>query len=91
LLVYSSPCFPRGSMVLTDGGYKDIAEIQVGDKVLTHLGNWKPVVRVMNNGVKDLVKLTFNDGVVIRCTPNHKFLCTNEAFDCENVGGMGRS
>lgn len=86
LLIYSSPCFPRGSMVLTDAGYKDIADIQVGDKVLTHLGNWKPVVRVMNNGIKDLVKLTFNDGAVIRCTPNHKFLCTNEAFDCENVG-----
>lgn len=86
LLIYSSPCFPRGSMVLTDSGYKDIADIQVGDKVLTHLGNWKPVVRVMNNGIKDLVKLTFNDGAVIRCTPNHKFLCTNEAFDCENVG-----
>lgn len=86
LLIYSSPCFPRGSMVLTDGGYKDIADIQVGDKVLTHLGNWKTVVRVMNNGIKDLVKLTFNDGEVIRCTPNHKFLCTNEAFDCENVG-----
>lgn len=86
LLIYSSPCFPRGSMVLTDAGYKDIADIQVGDKVLTHLGNWKPVVRVMNNGIKDLVKLTFNDGVVIRCTPNHKFLCTNEAFDCENAG-----
>lgn len=86
LLVYSSPCFPRGSMVLTDGGYKDIADIQVGDKVLTHLGNWKPVIRTMNNGVKELVKLSLNDGNVIRCTPNHKFLCRDEMVDCENAG-----
>lgn len=73
LLVYSSPCFPRGSMVLTDGGYKDIADIQVGDKVLTHLGNWKTVVRTMNNGMKKTVGITTFGSPTIFCTPNHLF------------------
>ena len=73
LLVYSSPCFPRGSMVLTDGGYKDIADIQVGDKVLTHLGNWKPVIRTMNNGMKKTVGITTFGSPTIFCTPNHLF------------------
>ena len=73
LLIYSSPCFPRGSMVLTDGGYKDIADIQVGDKVLTHLGNWKPVIRTMNNGMKKTVGITTFGSPTIFCTPNHLF------------------
>lgn len=73
LLIYSSPCFPRGSMVLTDSGYKDIADIQVGDKVLTHLGNWKPVVRTMNNGMKKTVEITTFGSPAIFCTPNHLF------------------
>lgn len=45
LLIGGSPCFTKGQYVLTDNGYKDIAEVQVGDMVLTHMGRYKPVIR----------------------------------------------
>ena len=73
LLVYSSPCFPRGSMVLTDGGYKDIADIQVGDKVLTHLGNWKTVVRVGGRRVPEVYTMRAQGILDITASKNHPF------------------
>lgn len=44
-LVGGSPCFTKGHLVLTDKGYKDISEIQIGDMVLTHTGKYQKVVR----------------------------------------------
>lgn len=37
-------CMVRGTMVLTRRGQVPIEQVAVGDQVLTHLGNWKPVV-----------------------------------------------
>lgn len=45
LLIGGSPCFTKGHYVLTDKGYREISEIKIGDMVLTHNGNYKPVVR----------------------------------------------
>lgn len=39
-------CLETGTKVLTEQGYKEIQNIKNGDKVLTHLGNWKPVLNV---------------------------------------------
>src|SRR5574344_573994 len=36
LFTMSSPCFVKGTLVLTDEGYKEIQDIKIGDKVLTH-------------------------------------------------------
>lgn len=46
IVVGGSPCFVKGTMVLTESGYKPIEEIEVGELVLTHKGNLKKVVRV---------------------------------------------
>lgn len=45
MLIGGSPCFTKGHYVLTDKGYKDISEVETGDLVLTHKGNYKPVIR----------------------------------------------
>lgn len=38
-------CLADGSKILTkDRGFVNIEDLKVGEKVLTHLGNWKPVV-----------------------------------------------
>lgn len=44
-VIGGSPCFTKGHYVLTENGYVDISEIKVGDMVLTHTGNYKPVIR----------------------------------------------
>ncbi|WP_135227569.1 DNA cytosine methyltransferase [Deinococcus fonticola] len=43
----SLPCFVAGTLVLTDGGYRPIEDIKVGDMVLTHEGRWRPVQHTM--------------------------------------------
>jgi len=40
-------CFPRGSFIKTEQGYHPIEEIQVGQKILTHIGRFMPVIRTL--------------------------------------------
>lgn len=42
-------CVPPGEIVMTEDGYKNIEDIKVGEKVLTHKNRFKPVVRTMKN------------------------------------------
>lgn len=46
LVLAGSPCFVAGTSVITERGYKCIEDVVVGDVVLTHNNNWKPVLRV---------------------------------------------
>ena len=43
-------------------------------KVLDKNGEYKNITKLFINGYEQTVKLTFDDGYVIECTPNHKFL-----------------
>lgn len=68
-----TPCFTAGHMVLTDMGYKPIEEIKVGDLVVTHKGDLKPVVRVGNKEA-DIGEMRMVGHSPIVCTPDHPFL-----------------
>ena len=73
LLTYSFPCFTKEAKVLTEKGYKNINEIRAGEKVLTHKNRYKKVLKIFNNGIKDIVKINGMSIVDIKSTPNHKF------------------
>lgn len=49
VITFGSPCFPAGTLILTDVSYKPIEQIEVGDRVLTHTGQWH---RVLKTGCK---------------------------------------
>lgn len=68
-----TPCFTKGTMVLTRYGYKPIEEIEVGEEVLTHLGRFRKVVRIGNKKSKDLVAVSFVGRSKIVCTADHPF------------------
>lgn len=78
---YSRPaphaCFPAGSRIMTEGGYKPIEKVEIGDRVLTHQGRYQQVLETMQRQVdEDLVrikvsKLTADDLI---STPNHPIL-----------------
>lgn len=87
------PCFPAGTQILTSDGFRDIAEIAVGDRVLTHAGNWKPVVATMTRDDAPLLRLTDADGTTILTTPEHPFYSFDgERFDWVEAKDMlGRS
>lgn len=73
LFTYSFPCFTGDSLILTDNGYKEIKNIRVGDKVLTHDGSYQKVTKTKNNGKKDILILKAKPIDEIKTTKNHKF------------------
>ncbi|WOL22890.1 hypothetical protein [Escherichia phage vB_EcoM_JNE01] len=72
LLMGGFPCFPEGTMIMTDKGHKDIKDIQIGDMVLTHTGQYHPV---LSTGVKKApTRIISGQGhLPIECTDNHPF------------------
>ena len=71
IVTFGSPCFPAGTLVLTNKGYRPVEELRCGDIVFTHKGNWKPISAI---GYKQshTVKLKGNHYGIIT-TPNHPF------------------
>ncbi|MBB4063662.1 DNA cytosine methyltransferase [Gellertiella hungarica] len=49
LMWFSPDCFPSGTMILTDRGYRPIETIQEGDRVLTHAGRYRRVYATMRS------------------------------------------
>lgn len=77
LLIGGSPCFPEDALVLCEEGFKPIGQIQVGDKVVTHKGRLRKVLKTgakFSNTV--MVKGAGSSG--IECTPNHPFYSCNK-------------
>lgn len=74
ILAGGTPCFTAGHLVLTEKGYAPIEAINVGDKVVTHKGRLRTVVRI-GNEVKE-VGILRGVGMCepITCTPDHPFL-----------------
>ena len=71
-------CLTRDTEILTEYGPVCIEDISVGTKVFTIDENQKivesSVVRLYNNDIKPIYEYTFDDGSVVRCTQDHKFL-----------------
>jgi len=75
-------CLPADAEVLTDLGVMPMLDIIEGCEggvpvqVLTHTGEWKPVVGTYRNGVQPLHEFTLADGKTLQCTGNHPILTT---------------
>ena len=82
---YSHYCFVGDTVVKTIDGDKKIKDIKIGDKVYIGEGLYGEVEYSMCTGVKDVVKLTFNDGRVIECTPDHEFITTKGLTRADSI------
>lgn len=70
-VIGGSPCFPGGTMIMTDDGQKPIEDVRVGDMVYTHRQRYRRVLYTVTRKAS-LVKLT--DGMhEIICTSGHPF------------------
>lgn len=70
-----SPCFVKGTKVLTDVGYKNIEDVKVGDMVLTHKNRYMPVVRIGGEHNKEIYSLKAQGFLMTECTDYHPFYC----------------
>lgn len=73
LFTYSFPCFVAGSKVLTDKGYKNIQDIEVGDYVLTHTNSYQKVTKTMNKLGWNIYELSLPCCEPIYATEEHPF------------------
>lgn len=69
-------CFAPGQKIITSTGLKNIEDITVGEKVLTHTGKYKQVTNTFNFSDKKEIH-TINK---IKATSNHEFYVLNKKF-----------
>lgn len=67
------PCFPKGTLISTDSGYTEIQDIKVGDKVLTHLGRFRPVTKVFPQPEKALYEIKIQGAPLQYSTEEHPY------------------
>jgi DNA-directed RNA polymerase beta subunit len=79
-------CFPAGTMISMTNGLsypiETLSELSNdNEKVLGWNGNGLISTQhggLVNQGIKDTIKLTFQDGRILVCTPDHKILVLKE-------------
>jgi intein/homing endonuclease len=72
-------CLPTGQLVVTENGLKPIQDVEVGEKVLTHMGRFR---RVLNKHSREYEGeicwiRTFGSTVPLLLTPDHPVLACN--------------
>lgn len=75
-------CFlPETRVKMSDGLYNTLEGVKIGEKVLDAYGNEEFILdKFVYNINEDIIELEFEDGKIIRCTKDHKFLTTNRGF-----------
>lgn len=80
-----SNCFPAGTKVYTENGYKNIEDIQKGEEVLTHNNRYRKVINTLErdyNGVMYNIKGRLFDVI---CTNEHPFLTQRGWVNAEDM------
>ena len=73
-------CLRKGTLITTRRGLVPIETVRIGDEALTHLGRWRPVVKLYRSasGQSGLVRLCFQGensrSRPVVLTPNHPVL-----------------
>jgi len=77
-----SNCFTEDNYVLTINGNKKIKDVKIGDLVLTHKGNWKPVVNTLQRKYTGKINKYYDTmlSTDIKCTLEHPFYNGNEIW-----------
>jgi hypothetical protein len=83
-------CFVPGTkVVMSDGVWKNIEDIQVGDSVYTHKNRVREVTATNSHKEKEIIRIKIN-GIIepIECTPEHQFLIWTARRECEDGCGQ---
>lgn len=78
VITFGSPCFPAGTPVLTDKGYRPIEYIRTGERVLTKNNRFMRVVKIGGTPQQDLYELDAQGILPIQATGNHPFIVRTE-------------
>jgi ribonucleoside-diphosphate reductase alpha chain len=76
----SNLCVSGDTLILTSGGYKPIKELAETEIPIHEIWNgfeFSKATFAKTGIAKKLLKITFSDGVELKCTPEHKFALWN--------------
>lgn len=80
-VVYNPCCFTGDTMLLTSEGYRKFCEVASWSVrkdeyplLLINKDGEKKQGRVWSNGYKHVIRLTFDSGRMVECTPDHRFM-----------------
>lgn len=75
-------CFDEDTRIYTQNGLKKLKDVYVGELVLTHKGNWKPI-KEKRSRLADVVKVQSHlNKTETFITPDHPVLLENEEWKC---------
>lgn len=72
-LIGGFPCFPAGTKITTDKGYKNIEDIEEGDVVLTHTNKFKKVLHTMKRTTTGMYHLHVRGSHHTKVTGEHPY------------------
>ena len=72
----TNPCVTGDTYVVTDYGLVEAKELKEGMRVLT-LDGWCEIEKVIDNGVKPILKIELQNGIEIKVTEDHELLTEN--------------
>jgi len=83
ILTGGFPCFVAGTKVLTDSGYKNIEDVDLSDRLLTHTGNFQKILNLQQKtGATDRNSVNIvNHPYPIHCTSEHPFYVRDQTND----------
>ena len=64
-------CLPAGTLINTDRGLVGVESVRAGERVRTPYGP-RRVLAWQATGVKPVVRLDLSNGIVLRCSPEHR-------------------
>ena len=80
VLLGGFPCFVAGTKIYTDIGYKNIEDIKIGDKVITHNNRFKKVELRMINKTERIYHIKAMGIPRIETTSNHPFYALKKGW-----------
>jgi len=65
---------PLDALILTENGFKNMGDINIGDNIYSMSGNLTKVINIFPQGLKDIYKITFSDNSEVECCNEHLWL-----------------
>jgi DNA (cytosine-5)-methyltransferase 1 len=86
ILTAGFPCFIKGTKVLTNNGYKNIENVNLNDKLLTHNNRFNNILNIQTKHFSgDIYQININHRCeYICCTEEHPFLVKKKCMFLEN-------
>jgi predicted phage terminase large subunit-like protein len=82
---HGKPVWVGARVLLSDGTYTRLGDIEVGDEVITHKGRSKTVTAVHEQGQQPSLKITTNAGRETTAATDHPFLTPSGWVKAENL------